>query len=801
MSRQALNKTVIAASPETQSRWLKLLHSYGVIYLYAMTGYGKTVQADAFAGAHYPLSLRLSVSEGNWFAQAQAFLLEKRRGRERALLILDDLQWLREKQEQAAIFNLLLEQNRASRPSHILLLSRAALPEYLVPLQLTKQLVCEDKAALQLESEQVRALISAAGLTEDMRENIAEACLRATSGYGVAVSAYLQRALETPDDAATAESKARRDVYSYLDSRLFAAWPKEHQNALTALSIYEHFDINKAQDLLGEQAESLLRDFLRIGSFLSFKAPETYTILPFFRIYLGDKLAARPRDEREAVYLAAAEGCVKRRDYASALRFYRLSMHKNRLEDLILFLSENADGCSFARLCDAYLPDLPERPDSPRLLGARAMLAAYGMRVNENERCIAQLKAMAEQEKNVGITGDATAVYVRTLIANPLGNAEQLRENLGIVARYVRRYGAALNNILPTGNLPSLINGGLDLLPWEKRKKLLYQPVKDLAEAVLGVEAIGIADTAMGEILYEQNARIDAMAHLTRALSDVNFGGSIRVQYAATAIMSRLFQAEGQAATAQSILEKTREQAALKHYMELLPNISASLVQGALLTGDAAALRAWLEDSGADEHEPFFITSRFLLMQKARVYAALGRTMEAFHCLDLMEQYALVYRRTYLRAEMAVLRAILLYRRDEPWRETLFEALEITAEYKLVRVLADQGAALLPLWKELMQDKPPSLAPRFLTAVDKELRRMALMYPAYLSVPKSYGSLTDKETEVLRMMADGLNNTEIAKAMCVNLGTVKFHVSNILRKLEAENRTVAVKIAQTEGLL
>ncbi|MDD3334241.1 MAG: LuxR C-terminal-related transcriptional regulator [Eubacteriales bacterium] len=804
MNRHVPDTHAIAALAETQSRWMKLLHQYGIVYVYAMTGYGKTVLTGIFADAHYPFSCKLSITEVGWLAQAQAFLKEKRKVKDRALLVLDDLQWLRDEQEQAALFGLLLEQNRSAHPVHVLLLSRAALPRYLIPLQLTKQLVCEDRFSLCLSKENIRELLNKIApndLTDDVREELTQACLLATNGYGVAVSAYLQRAIETPKDLATAESKARLDVYSYLDSHLFALFPQAHQNALIALSIYECFDPQQARELLGEQTDVMLQDFLRIGSFMSFKAPETYTILPFFRTYLGNKLSMRPFSEQEAIYLTAAADCEKRRDYASALHFYALSRRKDRLEALILFLSENADGCSFAQLCDAYLSDMPDQFDSARLLGARAMLAAYGMRMEENQRCMAQLKALAAREKRLGIVGEATAVYVRTLIANPLGNAEQLRENLGIVASCVRRDGTTLHNILPTGNLPSLINGGLDLLPWEKQKRLLYQPVKELAEAVLGMEAIGIADAAMGEILYEQNARIDAMAHLTRALSDVNFGGSIRVQYAATAIMARLFQSEGQASTAQSILEKTQAQAVQKHYCELLPNISASLIQGALLAGDADVLQAWLKDSGVDEHEPFFITSRYLLMQKARVYAALGRTMEAFHCLDLMEQFVALYGRKYLQIEMSTLKAIMLYRRGEPWRETLLNAVSSAAEYKLARILADQGAALLPLWKELMQDKPPDLPAKYLSAVDKELRRMAVLYPDYLSVPKQYGSLTDKETEVLRMMANGRNNTEIAQALGVNIGTAKFHVSNVLRKLQAENRTVAVKIAQAEGLL
>ena len=78
---------------------------------------------------------------------------------------------------------------------------------------------------------------------------------------------------------------------------------------------------------------------------------------------------------------------------------------------------------------------------------------------------------------------------------------------------------------------------------------------------------------------------------------------------------------------------------------------------------------------------------------------------------------------------------------------------------------------------------------------------MAESYPDYLKPPRRFGAISDKEMAVLKLMAQGLNNTQIAAELSVNLGTVKFHVKNIMQKLNAENRTVAVKVAQEEGLL
>ncbi len=61
--------------------------------------------------------------------------------------------------------------------------------------------------------------------------------------------------------------------------------------------------------------------------------------------------------------------------------------------------------------------------------------------------------------------------------------------------------------------------------------------------------------------------------------------------------------------------------------------------------------------------------------------------------------------------------------------------------------------------------------------------------------------LSDREREVLVLVAQGLANREIAERLVITEGTVKNHVSNILGKLQAENRTQAADIARRRGLV
>jgi NarL family two-component system response regulator LiaR len=87
----------------------------------------------------------------------------------------------------------------------------------------------------------------------------------------------------------------------------------------------------------------------------------------------------------------------------------------------------------------------------------------------------------------------------------------------------------------------------------------------------------------------------------------------------------------------------------------------------------------------------------------------------------------------------------------------------------------------------------PTLAPEAAEALIHTARRAGLPIPGH--------DLTEREREVLALMVEGLNNTEISDKLIVSKSTVKFHVSNILSKLHVSSRTEAVALALQKNLV
>ena len=111
-------------------------------------------------------------------------------------------------------------------------------------------------------------------------------------------------------------------------------------------------------------------------------------------------------------------------------------------------------------------------------------------------------------------------------------------------------------------------------------------------------------------------------------------------------------------------------------------------------------------------------------------------------------------------------------------------------------MLADVERRLAGLNAELELDSRPNWGTTLICRLALHDTAAAPETPA----TKRLAELRDREREVLELMIAGLRNREIADRLFISVRTVKFHVSNILEKLEVDSRTAAIALAHTAGI-
>ena len=246
----------------------------------------------------------------------------------------------------------------------------------------------------------------------------------------------------------------------------------------------------------------------------------------------------------------------------------------------------------------------------------------------------------------------------------------------------------------------------------------------------------------------------------------------------------------------------------------LLNPVPAQRARLLLAQGDLAAAARWTQETGlAADDEPDYPREPGHLVL-ARVLLAQDRPGQALALLDRLHAAAAAQDRVGSLIEVGALRALALAASGEEAAavDALAGALTLACPQGYVRVFADEGPPMAALLGRLIAAQragagrrrrsrsaawPGSSARLTRRHVAPGRRRGA----AVTAVPGLVEQLTSRELEVLGMLAAGRSNQAIASQLVVTLDTVKKHVSHVLGKLGAANRTEAVARARELGLI
>jgi LuxR family maltose regulon positive regulatory protein len=309
------------------------------------------------------------------------------------------------------------------------------------------------------------------------------------------------------------------------------------------------------------------------------------------------------------------------------------------------------------------------------------------------------------------------------------------------------------------------------------------QPLQIICEAHLG----------LARVLYAWNELEEAEqhGHQSLRLAQQYDQGVIDRFIVSEVFLARLQLARGDVAGAAALLAQASQSAHQQHFMLRLPEIAAAQVLVLLHQGNLAAA-AHL----AQMHE--------LPLSQARVYLAQGDPSTALVVLEPWRQQVEARDWRDERLKVMILQAVALQVHGEQDQAVrlLFDALTLAEPGGFIRLFVDEGPPMAQLLTRaaahgLMPDSIDKLLKAFEAEGQKHENPSSPPPPAQPLIEP----LSQRELEVLHLLAQGLSNKQISERLFLALDTVKGHNRKIFGKLQVQRRTEAIARARQLGLL
>ncbi|MBN2075498.1 MAG: hypothetical protein JW762_08105 [Dehalococcoidales bacterium] len=184
----------------------------------------------------------------------------------------------------------------------------------------------------------------------------------------------------------------------------------------------------------------------------------------------------------------------------------------------------------------------------------------------------------------------------------------------------------------------------------------------------------------------------------------------------------------------------------------------------------------------------------------ARLLLAQGKREPAARLLREMYEKVIQLGATIMVIRVRIYQALAADNKDQAL-EFLAEALTLAEPEGIIRFFVDEGKLLKPLLESvLLRNITPGFTKKLLDIIEDEKRQRQTRERAS-APPAPQSILSERELEIVKLLADDVSNQFIADQLCVSLGTVKTHVHHIIQKLEVIDRRQAAQRAKELKLL
>ncbi len=418
---------------------------------------------------------------------------------------------------------------------------------------------------------------------------------------------------------------------------------------------------------------------------------------------------------------------------------------------------------------------------------------------------------------------EAASLLARSNVLNVLGFAYYVK---GELSQAEKAYREARRVAHESGFLLRELLVAHKLANISKVLGRLHEPYQLYREALAHLQeqgkgaffAAGYLYCGLSHLLYEWNRFDEAHQMIAQSLRLNELTQVPHLTIDTCQAQARLLLARGDAEGAQTALQAAAD-LIRKHYCwpEVVSANECYQVRVWLARGDLESATRWAERCRPGGPKPPDFLREMSEIARARVLIAQGLPEEAVGLLGLLAGAAEAGARTGPLVEILALQALgqsmIRAGRQEhgttrPELKALERSLVLARPEGFVRLFVDEGPAMATLLRQaasrgIEPDYVQKLLNAFAVRTGTDRAAVSGTHP---SGPRRLTSsliepLSERELEVLRLVAQGLSNRDIAERLFVAVGTVKAHVHSICGKLDAENRTQAIVRGQRLGLL